>query len=92
MTDEKNLSLILQYREHLEKLQAGMIETDYDAHFPSRKNALDHLLLMLPKMESFIKEGRREKFFRWLGFMQGVFWSFGEFSLNELRNHNRPQK
>lgn len=90
MNDEKNFSLVAQYKEHLEKLHAELIETDYNAKSPDRKIALDHLLAMLPKMESFIKEGRREKFFRWLGFMQGVLWSFGEFSLNELRDHNCP--
>lgn len=90
MTDEKNSSLIAQYRQHLEKLQAEAIEADYDARHPDRNIAINHLLSMLPKMESFIKEGRREKFFRWLGFLQGVLWSFGEFSLNELRGHNRP--
>ena len=90
MTDEKNFSLIAQYREHLEKLQSKMVETDYDARHCDRVIALNHALSMLPKMESFLKEGRREKFFRWLGFLQGVLWSFGEFSLNELRDHNRP--
>lgn len=90
MTDEKNFSLIAQYRECLEKLKAKAVETDYDACSPSRETALNHLLLMLPKMEEFIREGRREKFFRWLGFMQGVLWSLGEFSLNDLRDHNRP--
>jgi hypothetical protein len=90
MTDEKNFSLIAQYREHLEKLKAENIKIDYDAYSPSREDALNHLLSMLPKMEEFIREGRREKFFRWLGFIQGVLWFSGEFSLNDLRNHNRP--
>ena len=30
-----------------------------------------------------------DKFNRWLGFMQGVFWSQGVFTLNEMRGHNR---
>lgn len=89
MTDERNFSLIAQYREHLEKLGAKVVETDYDACLQSRENALSHLLSMLNKMEEFVREGRREKFFRWLGFMQGVLWSLGEYSLNDLRDHNR---
>ena len=91
MTDEKNLSLIAQYREHLEKLKAETVETDYDACCsPNRETALNHLLSMLTKMEEFVREGRREKFFRWLGFLQGALWLLGEFSLNDLRDHNRP--
>ncbi len=92
MTDEKNLSLIAQYRVHLERVKAEAVAADYDACEPSRETALNHLLSMLPKMEAFIREGQREKFFRWLGFMQGVLWTLGEFSLNDLRDHNRPPR
>ena len=90
MTDEKNLSLITQYCEYLKKVKAEAIETDYDAYLPDRKIALNHLFSMLPKMEGFIRKGRREKNFRWLGFMQGVLWSLDEFSLNDCCNHNKP--
>jgi len=64
--------------------------TMYDDRHCDRRIALNHAFSMLSEMENFLKEGRREKFFRWLGFLQGVLWSFSEFSLNELRNHNRP--
>ncbi len=29
------------------------------------------------------------KFNRWLGFMQGIFWSQGVFTLDEMKGHNR---
>lgn len=61
MTYEKNLSLIAQYRQHLGKLEAKMVATDYDARHPNKKVALDHLLSMLPQMQIFIEEGRRKK-------------------------------
>ncbi len=32
------------------------------------------------------------KFNRWLGFLQGIFWSLGEFSLDDMRDHNRPKE
>jgi len=50
-----------------------------------------HMLTMIPKMREFLKEGRREKTFRWLGFIQGVLWAKGVFNLEELKNHNRPE-
>lgn len=28
------------------------------------------------------------KFFRWLGFMQGILWASGDFTLNDMREHN----
>ena len=51
---------------------------------------LEHCYSMLDKMEKFIIEGRREKVFRWLGFIQGYLWSMDIYSLNDLKNHNRP--
>lgn len=32
---------------------------------------------------------RREKAHRWLGFIQGVFWMSGVFTLDELKEHSR---
>lgn len=91
MTDEKCLLLMEQYREILIGLGAKEAEVDYDVSYVNNREAtLNHCLSMILKMESFIEKGRRDKFFRWLGFMQGAFFSFGLFSLNELRDHNRP--
>ena len=44
---------------------------------------------MLDKMEIFIKEGRMDKVYRWLGFIQGVLWSQRIYTLADLMNHNR---
>lgn len=48
-----------------------------------------HLLTMIPKMRVMLADGRREKAMRWLGFMQGVMWVSGEYTLDELKGHNR---
>lgn len=51
-----------------------------------------HLLYMFREMRRFAAEGgQTEKLMRWLGFAQGVLWGAGEYSLDELKNHNRPQ-
>jgi hypothetical protein len=47
---------------------------------------------MLDKMLEFIRENRMEKVFRWLGFVQGVLWAHGIYSLENLQNHNRPSE
>ncbi len=52
--------------------------------------ALAHCHQMLDKMEQFLNDGKIEKFMRWLGFIQGVLWRCHEFSLEELKSHNRP--
>lgn len=49
-----------------------------------------HCLGMIPKMREFVAEGRIEKTFRWLGFIQGVFWASRLYSIEEMKNHNKP--
>jgi hypothetical protein len=43
---------------------------------------------MLDKIEEFVGQGKMEKAFRWLGFVQGCFWTTKQFSIYELRDHN----
>lgn len=53
---------------------------------------IDHIREMIPKIRSFLVQGRREKVFRWLGFIQGVFYSVGIYTVEDMANHNRPTK
>jgi len=55
-----------------------------------RKNALEHCHGMLDQMEGFANQGRMSKAFRWLGFIQGVLWVLRVYTLEDLKNHNRP--
>lgn len=64
-----------------------------------------HLLTMIPKMRemnidfdtmdlaTFVVEAdaikRRDKLMRWLGFMQGVLWATGVYTIDQLKEHNR---
>ncbi|MBD3261785.1 MAG: hypothetical protein GF334_09005 [Candidatus Altiarchaeales archaeon] len=60
-----------------------------------------HVRYMLDRMEEFLDEVETppfpnedsdeawEKFNRWLGFAQAVLWVYGQYSLDELRDHNR---
>ena len=43
---------------------------------------------MIPRMQVFVKEGRTEKFMRWVGFIQGVLWILGVYTLEDLMGHN----
>lgn len=67
----------------------------YEASIGVAKASLwsDHLKSMIPKMRGMLDDGdRQEKFMRWLGFMQGVFWVIGWFSLEDLKRHNRVKE
>jgi hypothetical protein len=52
--------------------------------------ALAHCHRMLDEMVEFTKADRMEKVFRWLGFVQGCFFSGGIYTIAEEKDHNRP--
>jgi len=83
MLNEKCIAILEMYGKDLER----DIADDQD---PGVAPSLKHALTMVPKAIAFFMEGRREKGFRWLGFIQGVLWSEGYYSIEELKNHNRP--
>ena len=78
-----------------DKTPQGFADSKYPSNFHTRKLilkkvALAHCHRMLDQMEQFVAEGHPEKTFRWLGFIQGVLWLSGCYTLEELKNHNHP--
>lgn len=55
------------------------------------EDGVAHLLYMLDEMEKFLDEGRTEKVYGWLCFIQGVCWALGYQTLKELKDLNRPE-
>lgn len=94
MDGKKILSVIAIYRERLEGMAVGKIDYPHEAEIrpnDRRRNyVLGHCHGMLDQMEEFVKEGRIEKAFRWLGFVQAALWTEGVYTLEDLKNHNRP--
>lgn len=56
----------------------------YRQHVPA---SVPHVATMYDRMLQFLPD-RREKFMRWLGFMQGVLWSNDIYTIDELKQHN----
>jgi hypothetical protein len=76
----------------------GRVVADYhvalQAHTAERraKCRLCHVRWMLGQMGSFLRgedEAQWEKANRWLGFIQGVLWCEGVYTIDEMREHNR---
>lgn len=95
MNSQKILEVIAVYRKYFEKnnipksdFPHDQLLTQYGCH--ASELALSHCHGMLDKMEQFIAQGRLEKAFRWLGFIQGTMWLSGCFTLEDLKNHSRP--
>ena len=69
-----------------------MLLDEYERVIPTKEHVPTHLVTMIPKMRQMISETswpRREKFMRWLGFMQGVLWACGVYTINDLQQQNR---
>lgn len=93
MTGKKIKEVIDIYRERFKTI--GLIEPmemDHDTLYDTSYyfKPLQHAHSMLNKIDAFVDDGRIDKAFRWLGFLQGVLWCKGWYTLNELKNHNRP--
>lgn len=52
---------------------------------------LTYAFRMCERIREHIENNKIEKSMRWLGFIQGVLYSNGVLSVEELKNHNRPQ-
>lgn len=58
-----------------------------DPHFAEQYK---HMLWMLWQIPQFLSDGRKEKANRWLGFIQGALWADGVYTIEEMKEHNRP--
>ena len=100
MTPDKVREVLAIYRKKFEDMHIpnypfphhkipnrGQADIDFNNQFHYN---LAHCHNMLDQMEIFIQEGRMDKVFRWLGFIQGVLWAAGIYTVEEMANHNRP--
>lgn len=90
MTGEKILEAIQQYETLLQDRGVEPAKVPHRAVPQNQEEQLAHVCAMIPQMREFVAEGRLEKAFRWLGFVQGVLWANQIFILEDLKNHNRP--
>ena len=95
MTNDKILEVVRTYRSHFVAMQIEPKDYPHEELMVPRHgddDALAHCCGMLPKIELFVHEGRIEKAMRWLGFIQGCLWVCGVYSLDNLKNHSRPDE
>lgn len=66
------------------------LEPCRDDNRGSALKQLAHARWMCQEMKLMIDRGEADdKLNRWLGFVQGVLYAHGIFSINEMREHNR---
>ena len=89
MTPEKTLEVLnLHYRtlEHYPEQQ--LPDTLIN---PSREQLLGHCKWMISQARVFVSEGRMDKAFRWLGFIQCGLFAGEIYNIALLKEINRPQ-
>jgi len=91
MTLDQVQTVLVAYEERLRELEADPKRADTSLTRPSEAQALRHLAWMCQQMREVLKSDspNSEKVARWLGFVQGVSWMTGLFSIDEMRDHNR---
>ncbi len=49
---------------------------------------LNHAMWMCGEIESFVRQNRMAKAYRWIGMVQGLLFLGGVYSISELKKHN----
>lgn len=74
-----------RYRRRLNKLFNSSLQLRNFSVIESqeRNRHIEWMLKEIPKIED------KEKQARWIGFVQGHYWSMGTFTIDEMREHVR---
>jgi hypothetical protein len=90
LTSDKLQSVFRFYEQALTQKLAG---DNAEAPPFFHEVSWDHLREMChTAAEEFVPAGRIEKAMRWLGYVQGVLVCRGDFTLDEVKNHSRPDE
>lgn len=97
MTPEKTKSVFAWYRAFLDREYPEVEAAQMPGRCTTARSGglhytivAAHYKFMCDEAQRFVDAGRIEKAMRWLGFLQGAFWRCGRFTLDDLKNHLRP--
>lgn len=89
MTDEQMKVAIQKYRGLLYRVSPAQFPKSVKASSENMFAGLEHLVWMMEQTLEHYAAGKVEKAMRWWGFIQGVLWSCGLYTIEELANDNR---
>jgi hypothetical protein len=90
MTKNKIREVLNIYGKKFEELGVPKKQFSHDSFPVSDDDYFAHCHEMLNEIELFIQKDRTDKAFRWIGFIQGCLWRCGIYTIEELKNHNKP--
>lgn len=91
MTEGRIREVVNIYRSYFEANGIPKIKVPHNSFPTFNDDCFAHLHAMLDQVECFLQEGRLDKVYWWLGFIQGVLWIMGVYTVEELKDHNRPR-
>lgn len=90
MREEQVKGLFLNYQEKIKATVFGQEVFPDDEINPSKTQALRHGQWMIGQMLALLENpDKKEEVQKWLGFIQGILWCCGIYSIAKLREHNR---
>ncbi len=93
MTNQQILSAVENYRKYFEGRRIEKFSYPHNHTLIHTNYGLEHCHDMLDKIVQFVENGKIDKAFRWLGFLQGALWMAQIYPIAYFKdqNHN-PQK
>lgn len=83
MTPEQVGNVLREYKEKVQRIIQQIPGQKYD------RADYDYIVWMCERAQGFLNPEDFDKANRWLGFIQGAFWAWDVYSLDEMREHNR---
>lgn len=91
MTTEKILQVVALYRERFKREDIIPKRMNEKAFFSSEREMLEHAHFLLDGIVDYATQpGKQGKTGRHLGSVQMLLWVARWYTLEELKNHNRP--
>ncbi len=87
MTPEQVVTVVEKYELELKKVVSAL-RISPETKDPLDAPALAHALWMCEQTKAYATTNM-EKASRWLGFIQGVLWTKGVFSISDMKDDNR---
>lgn len=89
MLPEHYLSVLAKYDRLLERSHFDAVQCPSEVSAPAAPDVLGHVRWMCSEVRRLVQEGSLDKAGRWLGFIQGCLWSFGFYTIDQMRDDNR---
>lgn len=88
MTEQRIVEAVSIYASKLAELG---YQPERNVEATSFARRMRHIAWMCVAVKAMVEnDDQIEKAFRWLGFIQGALWSAELYSIEELRQHNKP--